>query len=163
MQTTDLDLHKDLEKFVEINYELVKRTLRVFIFEIHSAPKPQQQTRQGLSFTGKKTFFDPSKMNKKMIQWQISPHAPSELLQGPVELHLTFYMPIAEKVPKAERKAKINNTHKHHKRPDLDNLAYVVTNAMKGIVYNDDSQICKMILEKKYGEEPKTVIMVKEV
>jgi Holliday junction resolvase RusA-like endonuclease len=151
-----------LDEMTIKEYQDVYR-LRMFIFEIHSVPKPQKQTLQGVSFSGRKQFYDPSSMNKKQIQWQVQPHAPKELLQGPIEMHLTFYMPIPKQIRATERHAMINNVVKHYKRPDIDNLAYVVTNALKGVVYRDDSQICVMRLEKRYGEEPKTVIMVKEV
>ncbi len=139
-------------------YEFVSQRLRMFVFEIHSIPRPQKQT-----CLGRHGCYDPSRMTKKHIQWQISPHAPKELLQGPIEMHLTFYMPIPVAKKGIERQAMIKNILKHHIRPDIDNLAYIVTNAMKGIVYKDDSQICILRLEKLYGEQPKTVIKVMEV
>ena len=46
------------------------------------------------------------------------------------------------------------------KRPDVDNLAYLVTNSLKGIVYADDSQVVDLILHKRYGNDPRTVIKV---
>ena len=145
------------------DYEVCKEDLRMFIFEIHCAPKPQKQTQQGVSYSGKKIFYDPSKMDKRMIQWQVRPHAPKEPLSGAIEMHLTFYMPIPKKASGIERQAMINGLSKHYKRPDLDNLAYIVTNALKEIVYKDDSQICKMVIEKLYGEQPRTVIKVMEI
>lgn len=152
-----------LDEMTSKEYEYVSKRLRMFIFEIHSVPRPQKQTMQGVSFSGRKQFYDPSRMNRKQIQWQVQPHAPKELLQGPIEMHLTFYLPIPKQIRGIERQAMNNNVAKHYKRPDIDNLAYVVTNALKGIVYKDDSQICVMRLEKMYGEQPKTVIKVMEV
>jgi Holliday junction resolvase RusA-like endonuclease len=151
-----------LDEMTIKEYQDVYR-LRMFIFEIHSEPKVQKQTQQGVSFSGRKQFYDPSAMNKKQIQWQVQPHAPKEPLLGAIEMHLTFYLPIPKHIKGIERQSMINNIAKHYKRPDIDNLAYLVTNALKGIVYKDDSQICVMRLEKRYAEEPKTVIMVKEV
>mgnify|MGYP001617865740 CR=1 FL=1 len=156
-------LHKMLDEMAGKEYVFVQERLRMFIFEIHSTPRPQKQTLQCVSFSGRKQFYDPSKMNKKQIQWQVQPHAPKELLRGPIEMHLTFYLPIPKQTKGVERQAMNNNIAKHYKRPDIDNLAYVVTNALKGVVYNDDSQICIMHLEKKYGEQPKTVIKVMEI
>ena len=152
-----------LDEMPAKEYEFVQTRLRMFIFEIHSIPRPQKQTMQGLSFSGRKQFYDPSKMNKKQIQWQVQPHAPKELLQGPIEMHLTFYLPIPKQIKGTVRQAMNNNIAKHYKRPDIDNLAYVVTNALKGVVYRDDSQICIMHLEKKYSDSPKTVIKVMEI
>ena len=144
-------------------YEICNKSARMFMFEIHTAPKPQKQTMQGLSYGGKKQFYDPSKLTKKHIQWQVRPHAPKEPLVGALEMHLTFYMPIPKHISGIERQSMVNGVVKHYKRPDLDNLAYVVTNALKDIVYKDDSQICRLVLEKHYGEQPKTVIKVMEI
>jgi len=46
--------------------------------------------------------------------------------------------------------------------PDLDNLAYAVTNALKGIVYEDDSQVVQMTAVKIYadGLPPHAIIKV---
>ena len=149
---------KMLDEMTSKEYEYVSKRLRMFIFEIHSTPKPQQQTR-----LGKHGCYDPSKMTKQYIRWQVQPHAPKEPLTGAIEMHLTFYMPIPKAIKGVERQSMINNVRKHHIRPDIDNLAYIVTNALKDIVYKDDSQICILRLEKMYGEQPKTVIKVMEI
>ncbi len=49
------------------------------------------------------------------------------------------------------------------KRPDIDNLAYMITNAMKGLFYEDDSQIVDLLLHKRYAEETRTVVKVIEL
>jgi len=46
-------------------------------------------------------------------------------------------------------------------RPDIDNLAYVVTNAMKHMFYWDDSQIVDLNLKKRYAEQPSIHITLK--
>lgn len=132
--------------------------LRMYIFEIHSTPRPQKQTR--FSSHG---CYDPSKNQKSSIQWQIMPHAPKEPLLGCISLTLTFYMPIPKNIKGIEREQMINGIIKPYKRPDVDNLAYIVTNALKGLVYKDDAQICDMNLIKRYSESPKTVIKVCEI
>lgn len=140
------------------DYDICNETLRMFLFEIHSTPRPQKQTQLGRGH-----WYDPSKMTKKQIQWQIAPHAPKEPLSGALEMHIAFYMPIPKNARGLQRQAMSHNVVKHYKRPDIDNLAYIVTNALKGIVYKDDSQICRLVLDKLYGEQPKTVIKVMEV
>lgn len=42
-------------------------------------------------------------------------------------------------------------TFHHTKRPDLDNLAKTVLDAMNNLVYLDDCQVCRLICEKQYG------------
>lgn len=48
-------------------------------------------------------------------------------------------------------------------KPDIDNLAYLVTNALKGIVYKDDNQVCEQHCYKVYDDMPRTEIIVKTI
>ncbi len=131
----------------------------MIIFEIHTTPVPQKQTRFAFRH-GRGIGIDPSKQDKETIQWHIRPYAPAEPYQGPVQLDITFYMPIPKGTPKLKTKQMINQTMYPIKRPDIDNLSYLVVNAMKGIIYEDDSQIVDLNLHKRYGETPKTVVKV---
>ena len=60
-----------------------------------------------------------------------------------VMLLLEFYMP----------RAKNNKLRDHTIRPDIDNLAYPVTNALKGILFDDDSQIVCLEMYKQFANE----------
>lgn len=134
----------------------------MLIFDILLPPVPQKQTRF-VAQNGKFRGIDPSKYDKEQIQWQIRPYAPKEPYQGPVQLDITFFMPIPKGTPKLKTKQMINQTIYPIKRPDIDNLSYIVVNAMKGIIYEDDSQIVDLNLHKRYGETPKTVVKVLEL
>lgn len=39
-------------------------------------------------------------------------------------------------------------------KPDLDNLAYGVTNVLKGVLYHDDNQIVHQSIGKQYVDDP---------
>lgn len=134
----------------------------MFQFELHGDPIPQKQTR----FTcpcGKGRAYDPSAKDKQQMQWQIKPFAPTEPFTGPVELTIAFFIAIPKGVSKAVREQMINRIILPDKRPDEDNLAYLVTNAMKEIVYDDDKRVCAKHVYKFYGTEPKTVIRVRPI
>jgi Holliday junction resolvase RusA-like endonuclease len=124
-------------------------------FEIYSTPQPQKQTR-----FSKGRAYDPSLKVREAIQWQIRPFAPNEPLNCPLMVEMTFYLPIPKGTSKVKVRQMLNNRIPHIKRPDIDNLAYIVTNAMKQIIYHDDSQIVDLILHKRYSETPRTVIKV---
>ena len=49
------------------------------------------------------------------------------------------------------------------KKPDIDNLVKSVLDAMNGIWFKDDGQICSVSAMKKYSREPKTIIVIKEI
>lgn len=90
-------------------------------------------------------------------------HAPQTPLLGPVQVDLTFYLPVPTSTSGVRRRQMLNHVIHHTKKPDVDNLAYLVTNAMKKVFYYDDSQIIDLNLHKRYGETPKTVVKIEEI
>lgn len=134
----------------------------MFQFTIHGIPHAQKQTRF-VMIAGKPRCYDPSKKEKEHIQWQVKPFAPETPLAGPVELTICFFMPIPKGTSKKTHEAMVNRVILPCKKPDEDNLAYIVTNALKQIVYQDDNQIVAKHVYKFYGNEPKTVIRVRSI
>ncbi|MBR1328820.1 RusA family crossover junction endodeoxyribonuclease [Bradyrhizobium ottawaense] len=47
------------------------------------------------------------------------------------------------------------------KKPDLDNIAKAWNDALNGVVYRDDSLICRMTLDKRYGPQSLVVVTVR--
>lgn len=125
------------------------------MFCIHTPPVPQKQTQ-----FGRKRCYDPSKQQKESIRWQIMPYAPKEPITGPISLHLTFMLPIPKSVSRLIRRQMIEGKIYPITRPDFDNLAYLITNAMNQLIYKDDSQIVDAKITKRYGEEPQTVVKI---
>lgn len=66
------------------------------------------------------------------------------LMEGPIEVFLTFHMPRPKGIPK--------NVFWHSKRPDLDNLVKAVLDGLQGHAFKDDGQIAMLVAEKKYRE-----------
>lgn len=134
----------------------------MFIFEIHGNPVAQKQTR----FTcncGSGRCYDPSSHDREKIQWQIRPFAPKEPITGPVSLEITFFMPIPKSTSSVRRRQMLNRIILPTVRPDQDNLAYLITNSLKKIVYEDDNQVVEQHVYKFYGDEPKTIIKVRPI
>ena len=98
-----------------------------------------------------------------MIRWQVRPFAPKEPLEGPIYLGLIFYLPIPKSTSKARKDQMKRRILLPTGKPDADNLAYLVTNALKTIVYRDDAQICEQHIYKVYDDVPRTEIIVKSI
>ena len=86
----------------------------------------------------------------------------SEPLETPLNVLLIFGMPIPSSTPKKALEGYLNGSVRHIKKPDLDNLAKAVLDAMNGVVYLDDNQICRLTIEKNYDIVPKISISVRE-
>ena len=49
------------------------------------------------------------------------------------------------------------------KKPDSDNIIKIILDALSGVCYHDDAQICKVNFEKKYAGISETRITIKEI
>ena len=45
----------------------------------------------------------------------------------------------------------------------IDNYVKLVLDALNGVFYKDDSQICHLKTIKKYSEQPRTVVVIKGI
>ena len=134
----------------------------MLLFTIHIDPEAQKQTRFR-NYKGRVFTYNPSQGYIKKMQWQIKAYAPKEPICGAIELNLFFFLPIPKSTSRVKQRQMIAGKIMHVKKPDIDNLAYAVTNACKGILYCDDSQIVKLVASKMYSHEPRIVVKVREL
>ena len=81
-------------------------------------------------------------------------HAPVSPWSGPVALELLFKMPR----PKSAGRKRVAWPIK---RPDIDNLFHKITDSLNGVVWHDDAQIVRTILEKVYADDGRPGLEVK--
>lgn len=86
-----------------------------------------------------------------------------EPFSGQVEVCLTFYLPIPKSWSLKQKEDAMTGKRGHTKKPDWDNLAKAVTDAMNGIVYHDDAQIVRASVFKQYGDDPRVEICVESI
>ena len=82
-------------------------------------------------------------------------------LDEPVEFVLRAVFPVPASWSERKRQQAITGDIKPGKKPDLDNIAKAWNDALNGVVYRDDSLICRMTLDKRYGPQPLVVCTVR--
>ncbi len=126
-------------------------------FEVQTKPVPQARPRFFIRKHGQKNIvgaYDPAqcKSFKEVIAWharlKMRERGIREATKAPIAISLFFGM------------GRSAEGAYHTKRPDIDNLAKAVKDALKGIVYADDSQIVEAHLFKQYGR-PEVRIEIK--
>jgi len=85
-----------------------------------------------------------------------------EPLETPVTVSIMIYFPVPASYSKKRREACLNQTEMHLKRPDMDNVYKAITDAMNGIVYQDDCQIVSMHVDKVYADVGSVSVYVYE-
>ena len=48
------------------------------------------------------------------------------------------------------------------KKPDADNIAKIICDALNNVAYHDDTQVIELIVVKKYAREPKVKVALAE-
>ena len=125
-----------------------------------TALKRHRMTKTGHS-------YDPSAKEKQEFLMMVQNKAPNPPIKGAIKIDVLFYMPR----PKSHyRTGKFSGILKdtapmwHTGRPDLDNLVKFISDALNGVFYKDDSQICLLHAEKMYVKKyPRTEIDIEEI
>lgn len=81
-------------------------------------------------------------------------------LLGPLAVQISVVLPIAKSWSKGERQAAERGGLLPTGKPDLDNIVKLIFDALNGMVWRDDSQICQESAAKSYGTTPMTVVRV---
>jgi len=83
-------------------------------------------------------------------------------IEGPVSMTIYAYFAIPRSVSKKKRAAMIAHEIAPTKRPDIDNIIKSFADALNGLAYKDDAQICHVACSKAYGETPQCMCLVSE-
>ena len=122
--------------------------MKPITFFVPGDPVPQDRPR-ACTIAGKIRMYDP----KTSVDWKKVVAQVASLQfnrwcgEGALQMTLHFHLPMSDTM----RKKCKTITPQHTKKPDLDNLAKAIKDALSGICYKDDCQIVALILEKEYA------------
>ena len=80
-----------------------------------------------------------------------------------LEVKIYCYHSIPKSVSNKKRSLMIAHRIRPAKKPDFDNMAKVVTDALNGIAYHDDNQIVDGMVRKFDDEQPRVEIQIKSI
>lgn len=89
--------------------------------------------------------------------------AHGEKLTAPIEATIYAIFEPAKSCTKKERAQKISGEIQPTIKPDCDNIAKTILDALNGIAYKDDSQITALHVYKLYGAQAKAIVMLREI
>lgn len=85
-----------------------------------------------------------------------------EMLEGRLSINIIAYLKIPKSTSKAKVEEMLENKISPTKKPDVDNIAKSILDAMNNFVFKDDNQVSKISVEKRFALEEKAVIEVEE-
>ena len=127
------------------------------VFEIPGPPKGKARARTVRMKSGKTLSYTPEETvayeNLVKISFKQSyPHY--EPTYRPIEVEIYAFYPIPKTMPKRDVTAIQSGALFPTKKPDVDNICKIVTDALNEIAYHDDCQIVKATIHKQYSAEP---------
>lgn len=81
-------------------------------------------------------------------------------LEGPISMMITARYGVPKSKSKKMKELMLNGTLYPEKKPDADNIAKVVCDALNGLAYKDDCQIVSLLVTKQYSEEPHVNVFI---
>jgi Holliday junction resolvase RusA-like endonuclease len=130
-------------------------------FEIPGKPTAKGRprfTRSGHAYTP-----DATVEYENLVRLSYKIHTHGEKLNGEIKASIVAVFPVPKSDSKKKRAQKLEGTIRPTVKPDCDNIAKIVLDALNHIAYDDDSQVVSLELQKKYGEEPKTIVTLQEL
>ena len=89
--------------------------------------------------------------------------APKELLEGPLRVDINWFFQRPKSHFGTGKNAgilKMSAPVHYTSKPDRDNLDKRVLDALTGVFWQDDAQICQGWIQKRYSDRPRTEIYI---
>lgn len=121
-------------------------------------PKPTPRPRVGKFGTHYPKHYEQYKKDiKKLVNLYCKNH-----FKGVIRLEAYFFMSIPVSLSKIKREA-LNDTYCSKLNGDIDNLTKGLLDALNGVAFDDDSQVCELLVRKVYSYEPRIEFELVEI
>ena len=130
-------------------------------FTVYGEPVAQGRPR-ATSMNGKVRLYDPKKSRdyKKYVKLVAAENAPEKLLEGPLNLEVKVYKPTLKSFTKKKKAAAERGELRPVTKPDVDNYVKSIKDALKNVIWKDDSQVVDLHVSKWYSEKPRIEVKV---
>ncbi|GGF82936.1 hypothetical protein GCM10010912_30050 [Paenibacillus albidus] len=135
-------------------------------FTVYGEPVAQGRPRASTA-TGFVKMYDPAKSRdyKDYVRLAAREYAPAALLEGPLGVAVTAYRSMPKYLSKSPAKAAAAERGEilPTSKPDADNYLKGVKDALKGVIWVDDSQVVDAFVRKRYSARPRIEVKIKEL
>ncbi|WP_442855820.1 RusA family crossover junction endodeoxyribonuclease [Blautia sp. Marseille-P3087] len=80
-----------------------------------------------------------------------------------MRIRIQAFYGIPKSSSKVKREAMLKGELLPAKKPDIDNIAKAVLDALNSVAYRDDTQVVELQLRKQYSEKPRVEICMEEL
>ena len=81
----------------------------------------------------------------------------------PLKVTIIAYYPIVKSTSKKKKQQMLEDLMFPTKKPDIDNIAKSILDALNKLAYRDDTQVVTLHMEKHYAENPRVEVEIEEI
>lgn len=100
--------------------------------------------------------------NLVKLSFQQAKPSDYNLFDKAVKMTISACFAIPKSFSKKKQKEALEGTIRPLTKPDADNIAKIICDALNDIAYKDDTQIIELTITKRYASEPKVKITLDE-
>lgn len=111
-------------------------------------------TKQGYAYTDEKT-----KAYEQLVRIMYrSKYRGQPKATGNVNVEIRITISVPKSATKKEREVLLSA--RPMKKPDLDNVAKIILDALNGVAYEDDKQVTSLTIYREWGETPQVEVWI---
>lgn len=132
-------------------------------FTVNALPQGKARARTATNkYTGKTHSYTPKKTQnyEDLVRWSYKAAGGEYLGEVPIKLYILAIYQIPTSWSKKKKQQAINGEILPCVKPDGDNCAKAVMDALNGVCWLDDKQVVDLHIEKIYGTAPRLEITV---
>lgn len=99
---------------------------------------------------------------EKLVRMKFQ-NAGGAITDKPVRVGITAFFVPPKSTKKRDRIEMLANRILPEKKPDCDNIAKIILDALNKIAYIDDSQVIELVVKKRYSAEAKVIVHIEEI
>lgn len=81
----------------------------------------------------------------------------------PVRVEITAFFAPPKSTKKKDKIEMLANMILPEKKPDVDNIAKIILDALNQVAYKDDAQVIELFVKKRYAAEAKVIVHIEEI
>ena len=136
---------------------------KIVKFTVPGKAVGKQRPRFSRTYTGVRTYT-PRKTQEYEDLVRISYRAVSkQKLEGAISATIYGYFEPPRSISKKQREQMLKGDISYIKKIDSDNLAKSILDALNGVAYDDDAQVCLLIVQKLYTETARVEVVLEEI
>lgn len=90
-------------------------------------------------------------------------NAGGQITDKPVRVGITAFFAPPKSTKKKQKAEMLANLVLPTKKPDCDNVAKIILDALNQVAYKDDAQVIELFVKKRYAAEAKVFVHIEEI